>query len=29
MGYDWLGITMFVGALVLLSFGFPVAFFFG
>lgn len=26
MGYDWLGMTMFVGALVLLSFGYPVAF---
>ena len=26
MSYDWLGLAMFVGALILLSIGFPVAF---
>lgn len=26
MGYDWLGLVMFAGALLLLSFGYPVAF---
>ncbi|MGF1542333.1 MAG: TRAP transporter large permease subunit [Pleurocapsa sp.] len=26
MGYDWLGMAMFAGALILLSFGYPVAF---
>ncbi len=26
MGYDWLGMAMFAGALVILSFGYPVAF---